>query len=79
MPADGGGRGKADAVGRGVVRALNDARLALGARLEITDETSLEGELDEAVLRSPTSARVFQLTVYAYRLSAESLLEALTS
>ena len=61
------------------LRALNDARLALGVRLEITDETSLRG-VGEAVLRDPTSPRVFQLSVYAYLgYLQESLLEALTS
>lgn len=81
VPADGGGEVRLDAESAEAwLRALNDARLALGVRLEITDETSLEGELDEAVLRSPTSARVFQLTVYAYLgYLQESLLEALTS
>jgi Domain of unknown function (DUF2017) len=48
------------------LRALTDARLALGIRLEIEDETDLEAELDEAVLKDPTSQRVFQLSVYAY-------------
>jgi hypothetical protein len=48
------------------LRALTDARLALGLRLAITDETDLETELDEAVLRDPTSPRVGHLSVYAY-------------
>jgi hypothetical protein len=62
------------------LRALNDVRLALGIRLEIVEETSLESELDEAVLRDPTSSRVFQLSVYAYLgYLQESLLEAMIS
>src|SRR5262245_18891348 len=48
------------------LRALTDVRLALGLRLSITDETDLEQELDEAVLRDPASPRVGQLSVYAY-------------
>lgn len=81
LPADSGGEVRLDdESAEAWLRALNDARLALGVRLEITDETSLEGELDEAVLRDPTSARVFQLSVYAYLgYLQESLLEALTA
>jgi hypothetical protein len=61
------------------LRALNDARLALAVRLKITAETDLGAELDEAVLRDPTSDRVFQLSVYAYLgYLQESLLDALT-
>jgi hypothetical protein len=41
-------------------------RLALGLRLAITDDTDLEDEIDNAVLHDPTSARVGQLSVYAY-------------
>lgn len=60
------------------LRALNDARLAMGIRLEITAETDLNDELDDAVLRDPTSTRVFQLSVYAYLgYLQESLLNAL--
>jgi hypothetical protein len=60
------------------LRALNDARLAMAVRLEIEDGTDLEDELDDAVLRDPTSSRVFQLSVYAYLgYLQESLLNAL--
>jgi hypothetical protein len=48
------------------LRALTDARVALGLRLAITDETDIEVEIDEAVLHDPTSARVGHLSVYAY-------------
>ena len=48
------------------LRALTDVRIALGLRLGITDETDLEHEVDEAVLRDPTSPRVGQLSIYAY-------------
>ena len=62
------------------LRALNDVRLALGIRLEVRDDTDLEEELDEAVLRDPTSPRVGQLELYGYLgLLQQSLLEALTS
>ncbi len=62
------------------LRALNDVRLALGTRLDVQDDTDLEGELDEAVLRDPASARVGQLSLYAYLgYLQESLVEALIS
>ncbi|MGI5213718.1 DUF2017 domain-containing protein [Plantactinospora sp. CA-290183] len=60
------------------LRAINDARLAMGVRLEISAETDLGDELDDAVLHDPTSSRVFQLSVYAYLgYLQESLLGAL--
>ena len=60
------------------LRALNDARLAMAVRLDITAETDVSGELDAALLRDPTSSRVFQLSVYAYLgYLQESLLDAL--
>ncbi|HKT05949.1 MAG TPA: DUF2017 domain-containing protein [Rugosimonospora sp.] len=60
------------------LRALNDARLALGIRLDLRDETDLLEELDEAVMRDPTSARVRQLTMYEYLgVLQESLLESI--
>jgi hypothetical protein len=59
------------------LRALTDMRLALGTRLGVTDDTVLEDELDEAVLRHPTSPRVFHLCVYGYlAVLQESLLAA---
>ena len=60
------------------LRALNDVRLALGTRLGVRDDMDLEEELDDAVLKDPTSPRVGQLSLYAYLgLLQESLLEAL--
>src|SRR6266511_1291880 len=60
------------------LRALTDVRLALGLRLDIRDDTDLQDELDEAVLKDPTSPRVGQLSVYAYlTYLQESLLAAL--
>jgi hypothetical protein len=81
LPSSGGGEVKLDAESAEAwLRALNDVRIALGVRLEIQEETSLESELDDAVLRDPTSSRVFQLSVYAYLgYLQESLLDALVS
>ena len=60
------------------LRAINDARLAMGTRLAIGAETDLGDELDEAMLTDPASSRVFQLSVYAYLgYLQESLLNAL--
>ncbi len=62
------------------MRALTDVRLAIGIRLDIRDDTVLEEELDDAVLRDPTSARVGQLSLFAYLgFLLESLIEALTA
>jgi hypothetical protein len=62
------------------LRAINDARLAMGVRLGVTADTDVSDELDDAVLHDPASARVFQLSVYAYLgYLQESLLNALTS
>ena len=66
LPVGGGEVRLDDEQSEGWLRALTDARLALGLRLNITDETDLEVEIDEAVLRDPTSARVGHLSVYAY-------------
>jgi hypothetical protein len=60
------------------LRAINDARLAMGTRLGIAADTDLGEELDDAVLHDPGSSRVFQLSVYAYLgYLQESLLNAL--
>jgi Domain of unknown function (DUF2017) len=60
------------------LRALTDARLALGMQLDIRDDTDLVEEMDEAVLHDPVSVRVAQLSVYAYLSELqESLVEAL--
>ena len=80
LPASGGGEVRLDAESAEAwLRALNDARLAMGIRLDISADTDLGEELDDAVLRDPTSTRVFQLSVYAYLgYLQESLLNALT-
>jgi uncharacterized protein DUF2017 len=78
LPEDGGTVELDDEQADSWLRALTDARLALGLRLHIDDDTDLEAELDDAVLRDPTSARVGQLSVYAYlTYLQESLVEAL--
>jgi hypothetical protein len=81
LPSTGGGEVKLDLeASEAWLRALNDVRLALGVRLDVRDDTSLESELDEAVLRDPTSSRVYQLSVYAYLgYLQESLLDALAA
>lgn len=79
LPASGGGEVRLDPeAAEAWLRALNDARLAMGVRLEIQPDTDLGEELDDAVLHDPTSSRVFQLSVYAYLgYLQESLLNSL--
>jgi hypothetical protein len=67
LPDDGEGEVRLDSeAAEAWLRAINDARLAMGTRLDITAETDLSEELDEAILVDPGSSRVFQLSVYAY-------------
>jgi hypothetical protein len=79
LPGSGGAVVRLDAeAAEAWLRALNDARLALGIRLTVQDDTDLLEELDEAVMRDPTSARVRQLTMYQYLgVLQESLLDAI--
>ncbi len=79
LPDDTGGEVRLDSeAAEAWLRALNDARLAMGVRLEIRDSTDLGAELDEAVAKDPASSRMFQLSVYAYLgYLQESLLKAL--
>jgi hypothetical protein len=78
LPAGGGEVRLDDEQAEAWLRALTDARLALGLRLDINDDTDIVAELDEAVLRDPTSPRVGQLTVYEFlTFLQESLLAAL--
>jgi hypothetical protein len=59
--------------------ALNDARLALGTRLDVTDEMDVLDELDEAVLADPSGPRVLALGVYhLLGYAQETLVDALT-
>jgi Domain of unknown function (DUF2017) len=60
------------------LRAINDVRLAMGVRLGISDQTDLDTEIDDEITRDMTSARAFQLSVYAYLgYLQESLLDAI--
>jgi hypothetical protein len=79
LPDDGPGEVRLDGEeAEAWLRAINDARLAMGTRLDIQGDTDLGDELDEAVVRDPASSRVFQLSVYAYLgYLQESLLNAL--
>lgn len=79
LPDDGPGEVRLDAdTAEAWLRAINDARLAMGTRLGIRADTDLGEELDDAVLHDPASSRVFQLSVYAYLgYLQESLLNAL--
>lgn len=78
LPPDGGEVRLDDEQAEAWLRALTDARLALGMQLDIRDDTDLVEEMDEAVLRDPVSVRVAQLSVYAYLSELqESLVEAL--
>ena len=79
LPSDGPSEVRLDAeTAEAWLRAINDARLAMGTRLDIRADTDLGEELDDAVLRDPASSRVFQLSVYAYLgYLQESLLNAL--
>lgn len=78
LPEDGSGEVRLDPeAAHAWLRAINDARLALGVRLELVDETDIQDELDEAMCDDPSSSRVFQLSVYAYLgYLQESLLDA---
>jgi hypothetical protein len=80
LPSDGPSEVRLDAeTAEAWLRAINDARLAMGTRLDIRADTDLGEELDDAVLHDPASGRVFQLSVYAYLgYLQESLLNALT-
>jgi Domain of unknown function (DUF2017) len=81
LPASGGGDVSLDAESAEAwLRGLTDVRLAIGTRLDIRDDTILQEELDEAVLHDPTSARVGQLSLFAYLgFLLESLLGAMTA
>ena len=80
LPSTGGAVVRLDAeAAEAWLRALNDVRLALGVRLAVRDDTDLLEELDEAVMRDPTSARVRQLTMYEYLgVLQESLLDSIS-
>jgi hypothetical protein len=65
--ADGGAEVRLDSeAAEAWLRALNDARLAMGVRLDVKADTDLGAELAAAEQDDPTSSRLFQLSVYAY-------------
>ncbi|WP_326555247.1 DUF2017 domain-containing protein [Micromonospora sp. NBC_01813] len=78
--ADGGAEVRLDEeAAEAWLRALNDARLAMGVRLDMKADTDLGAELAAAERDDPSSSRVFQLSVYAYLgYLQESLLAAIT-
>jgi hypothetical protein len=79
LPDDGPGEVRLDGEeAEAWLRAINDARLAMGVRLDITGDVDIGDELDDAIMHDPSSSRVFQLSVYAYLgYLQESLLNAL--
>ncbi|GGM72650.1 DUF2017 domain-containing protein [Dactylosporangium sucinum] len=67
LPVEGGEVALDEEQAEAWLRALTDVRLTLGLRLGITnDDVDIEAELDDAILRDPTSPRVGQLSVYQY-------------
>lgn len=67
LPVEGGEVALDEEQAEAWLRALTDVRLTLGLRLGITDDdVDVEAELDDAILRDPTSPRVGQLSVYQY-------------
>jgi hypothetical protein len=48
------------------LRALTDVRLALGVSLDISEDTDLTGEIDDAILADPSSHRAAALTLYGF-------------
>ncbi|UWP87680.1 DUF2017 domain-containing protein [Dactylosporangium fulvum] len=67
LPVEGGEVALDEEQAEAWLRALTDVRLTLGLRLGIIDDdVDIEAELDEAILKDPTSQRVGQLSVYQY-------------
>lgn len=64
MPADGGEVRLDEEDAATWLRALNDVRLLLGSRLELTDDTDVDAELAAEIGRDAGSARVGQLASY---------------
>jgi hypothetical protein len=79
LPSDGGRIRLSGDAAEAWLGALNDARLALGTRLEVTDDTDYEAEIDRAVATDPNSSRAAALIVFHFLgVLQESLLAALT-
>ncbi|MFY1633790.1 DUF2017 domain-containing protein [Solwaraspora sp. WMMB335] len=67
LPGEQGGEVRLDGeTAEAWLRAINDARLAMGVRLDIKPDTDLGAELSAAETADPSSGRLFQLSVYAY-------------
>lgn len=78
VPEGGGEVRLADADAAAWLRALNDVRLLVGTRLELTDDTDLIAELDQQVSSDPSSPRAAQLAVYGFLTELQgTLIEAL--
>lgn len=78
LPEDGGEVRLSDDDTDAWLRALNDVRLTLGTRLDVTDDTDLQAEIDEADARGNDGPRLAYLCVYAFlSYLQESLLGAL--
>ncbi|HEV2087300.1 MAG TPA: DUF2017 domain-containing protein [Cryptosporangiaceae bacterium] len=78
LPLEGGEVRLDDEGAEAWLLAINDARLVLGTRLDLTDDTDLTAELDEAVAADPTSPRVMAISVYHYlSFLQETLIEAM--
>jgi hypothetical protein len=77
LPPGGGTVRLTDEEAEAWLRALTDARVALGLRIDVRDDTDLEGELIDAVENDPASARVQHLWVYHFLTMLQgSLIEA---
>lgn len=62
------------------LRALNDVRLLMGTRLDLTDDTDITTEVDDEILRDPQSHRLAELVAYGYLTEVqESLVLALAA
>jgi len=66
LPPDGGLVRLDEATAEAWALALNDVRLALGTRLEVTDDTDIEAEIDEAVATDPDGPRAATFTLYGF-------------
>jgi Domain of unknown function (DUF2017) len=79
LPTDGGRVRLSGDAAESWLGALNDARLALGTRLEVADDTDYEAEIDRAVATDPNSSRAAALIVFHFLgVLQESLLGALS-
>lgn len=79
LPEDGGDVHLDDEQAGAWLRAINDVRLLIGTRLDLTDDTDIATELDDAIMRDPQSRHVAELATYGYLTEIqESLVLALS-